>query len=325
MTPAETGSRSPFGFIALLTALSVPFWAAGAVFDLSGALPMGMPLSAFQFVLPVAVASLLLFREEGGRGVRRLVRRTFSARGATRPGCWASAVLLVPALFLVTYGLLSAAGAPPTGPHSPLASVPLLLLLYFVAAAAEEAGWTGYLLRPLRERWGPLGAGLVIGLVWAAWHVVAYAQAGRSASWTAGQVLGSVALRVLMVRLYASSGGIVLTAVVVHTAINVVESVFPGYTEHAAPALVLGAVASLTAALVTLRGPGAAVTVRPLQARGEPNSAHPAAEPIPVHPDAAPLSVRPDAEPIPVRPDAATAVRRASPPPAGRTWPPDGR
>ncbi|MFB1042379.1 CPBP family glutamic-type intramembrane protease [Streptomyces chrestomyceticus] len=311
-------------FIALLAALSVPFWGAGAVFDLSGALPMGMPLSAFQFVLPVAVASFLLFREEGGRGVRRLLRRTVSVRGAARPGCWALSVLLIPALFLVTYGLLSAAGAPPTGPHSPLASVPLLLVLYAVAAAAEEAGWTGYLLEPLREWWGTLGAGLVIGLVWAAWHVVAYAQAGRSAAWTAGQVLGSVAVRVLMVRLYDSSGGVVLTAVVVHTAINVVESVFPGYTEHAAPALVLGAAASLTAALVTFLGSGSRA-VRPLRARGEPIPVRPATEPVPADPAAEPVPARPAAEPVPARPAAATAVRRASPPPAGRTWPPDDR
>ncbi|MEU4203002.1 CPBP family intramembrane glutamic endopeptidase [Streptomyces sp. NPDC026294] len=118
--------------------------------------------------------------------------------------------------------------------------MPLLLVLYFFAAAAEEAGWTGYLLQPLRERWGTLGAGLVIGLVWAAWHLVAHTQAGRSAAWTAGQVLGSVAVRVLMVRLYDSSGGIVPTAVAVHTTINVAESVFPGWTDHAAPALVPG-------------------------------------------------------------------------------------
>ncbi len=57
MTRVAAGRGSPLTFIALLAALSVPFWVAGAVFDLSGALPMGMPPSAFQFVLPVAVAS----------------------------------------------------------------------------------------------------------------------------------------------------------------------------------------------------------------------------------------------------------------------------
>ncbi|OKH98538.1 hypothetical protein A6A06_30800 [Streptomyces sp. CB02923] len=260
MTPTTAVRRSPWKFVAALTALSVPFWVAGAVVDLSGSLPMGMPLSAFQFVLPIAVAAVLLFREEGGRGVRQLAKRTFSVRGRGRPGWWALSVLAVPAMFLVTYGLLAAAGEPPGGPHSPLASVPLLLVLYFVAAVAEEAGWTGYLLRPLQERWGALGAGLVIGLVWAAWHVVAYVQAGRTAPWIAGQVLGSVAVRVLMVWLFLNSGGAVLTAVALHTTINVVESVFPGYAVHPASALVQGAVASLTAVAVAVplrRRPGA--------------------------------------------------------------------
>ncbi|WP_050515288.1 CPBP family intramembrane glutamic endopeptidase [Streptomyces rimosus] len=262
-TPA-TG-RSPLAFVTLLTVLSVPFWLAGAVFDRTGSLPMGMPVAAFQFVLPAAVAAFLVFREEGGGGVRRLMKRTVSGGGAARRTWWVIAVLLVPALLLMTYGLMALAGEPPSGPHSPLASIPLLLILYFFAALAEEAGWTGYLLRPVRERYGALGAGLVIGLIWAAWHLVAYVQAGRSVPWIVGQVLASVAVRVLMVWLVANTGGAVLIAVVVHTTINLAQSLFPGYPEQAAPALVYGLLAALTAAAVVLGvGPRTLTRTKPL-------------------------------------------------------------
>ncbi|MFD7668541.1 type II CAAX prenyl endopeptidase Rce1 family protein [Streptomyces sp. NPDC059788] len=305
-TPASGGS--PLAFVTLLTVLSVPFWLLGAVFDRTGSLPMGMPVSAFQFVLPVTVAAVLVFREEGGGGVRRLMKRTVSGGGTTRRIRWAVAVLLVPALMLVTYGLTALAGEPPRGSHSPLASVPLLLALYLLAALAEEAGWTGYLLRPVSERYGALGAGLVIGLVWGAWHLVAYVQAGRSVPWIVGQVLGSVAVRVLMVRLVASAGGTVLVAVVVHTTINLAQSLFPGYPDQAGPALLYGLLAALTAmGVVWARGAG-------------PRPARPGHEPAgrPRRRSGGPAR-------SPGLPSPPTAAPPATPPPAGRTWRPGGR
>ncbi|MFI9233311.1 CPBP family glutamic-type intramembrane protease [Streptomyces rimosus] len=286
----SASGRSPLAFVTLLAVFSVPFWLAGAAVDGTGSLPMGMPVSAFQFVLPVTVAAILAFREEGGTGVRRLMKRTVSGAGTTRRAPWATAVLLVPALLLVTYGLITLARRPPSGSHSPLASVPLLLALYLLAALAEEAGWTGYLLRPVQERYGALGAGLVIGLIWAAWHLVAYVQAGRSAPWIVGQVLGSVAVRVLIVRLVANAGGAVLIAVAVHTTINLAQSLFPGYPDQPAPALLYGLLATLTAAVVALG-------VRPrTTTRKNSREAH----------------------------EPPTAAPPATPPPAGRTWRPGG-
>ncbi|KWT62892.1 hypothetical protein ADL21_05585 [Streptomyces albus subsp. albus] len=290
MTSTPANGRSPLAFGTLLTVLSVPFWLAGAAVAGTGALPMGMPVSAFQFVLPVTVAAILVFREEGGAGVRRLMKWTVSVAGTTRRASWATAVLLVPALLLVTYGLITLAGRPPSGSHSPLASIPLLLALYLLAALAEEAGWTGYLLRPVQERYGALGAGLVIGLIWAAWHLVAYVQAGRPALWIAGQVLGSVAVRVLIVRLVADAGGTVLIAVVVHTTINLAQSLFPGYPEQPVPALVYGLLATLTAAAMVLgTGPRTLTRTKSREAHEPPTAAPP-----------------------------------ATPPPAGRTWRPNG-
>ncbi|KAA6222687.1 CPBP family intramembrane metalloprotease [Streptomyces albofaciens JCM 4342] len=252
MTRTPATGRSPLAFVALLAVLSVPFWLVGAVFDGTGSLPTGMPVSAFQFVPPVTVAAILVFREEDGEGVRRLMKRAVSGGSTRRRAWWVTAVLLVPVLMLMTYGLMALAGRPPGGSRSPLASVPLLLAPYFLAALAEEAGWTGYPLRPVRERFGALGAGLVIGLIWAARHLVAYVQAGRSALWIADQVLGSVAVRFPMVRLVAGTGGSVLVAVVVHTTVNLAQPLLPGYPEQPAPALVHGLLATLTAAAVVL-------------------------------------------------------------------------
>lgn len=45
-----------------------------------------------------------------------------------------------------------------------------LLLLSFVFPAVEEVGLRGYYLDTLQQRLGPASAGLVNGVVWAAWH-----------------------------------------------------------------------------------------------------------------------------------------------------------
>jgi membrane protease YdiL (CAAX protease family) len=255
-TADGTPARSPLKFFALLFALSLPFWVAGAVFDDPDSLPMGLPVSAFQFVLPIAVAALLVHREEGRRGIGALLRRTFSVRRFRWRIWWVPVILLVPAMILLTYGLMPLVGAPLDGPHSPLTAVPALLAVFFVAAVAEEAGWMGYVLPPLQERWSALGAGVILGLVWAAWHLVGLVQGGRAPLWIAGQCLSAVALRVLMVWLFNNTGGTVLTAVVVHDLLNVSQSVFPNYPEHPAPAIGFGLVAAVTAATVAfLWGP----------------------------------------------------------------------
>ena len=54
------------------------------------------------------------------------------------------------------------------------------VLLFFVMAAidgplGEEIGWRGVLLPQLMQRFSPLVAALVVGVVWYAWHVPLYA------------------------------------------------------------------------------------------------------------------------------------------------------
>jgi membrane protease YdiL (CAAX protease family) len=44
-----------------------------------------------------------------------------------------------------------------------------------LAALGEELGWRGFALPRLQSRIGPLSASLVIGVIWAAWHLPYYA------------------------------------------------------------------------------------------------------------------------------------------------------
>ena len=50
-----------------------------------------------------------------------------------------------------------------------LALLPVAMFLD-AGAVLEENGWRGYSMPVALRRWGPLGASLVVGLMWAAWH-----------------------------------------------------------------------------------------------------------------------------------------------------------
>ncbi|GAA4613812.1 hypothetical protein GCM10023108_15860 [Saccharopolyspora hordei] len=206
--------RLPLLFFVVVFGLSVPFWLLGAVTDVP--LPAGLPISALQVVVPL-VAAALLVRATGG-SVVRFVRGTFDA-AEVRPLWYLPALLLMPAITVVSLGL---AGQPL--PRPSISSVVVYAALYVVAAHAEETGWTAYATGPLQRRWGALGAGVVIGVVWAAWHVVPYSQL-HGPLWVLGQCVFTVAARVLIVWLHNGSGRSTSVAVLFHAAINVCYSV----------------------------------------------------------------------------------------------------
>ncbi|WP_182903945.1 CPBP family intramembrane glutamic endopeptidase [Microbispora sp. H10830] len=129
--------------------------------------------------------------------------------------------------------------------------------VFLVAAACEEAGWTAYATDPLCTRWSLPAAGLILGVTWAVWHLVPYAQAGHGPVWIAGQCLYTVALRVVIVWLYLRSAS-VLAAVACHAASNVGWSLFPDHGSHYDP-VVTGSVAAAGALLVVTAWPAARV------------------------------------------------------------------
>ncbi|GIH50012.1 hypothetical protein SAMN05421833_11893 [Microbispora rosea] len=135
-------------------------------------------------------------------------------------------------------------------PRISLIEVPLLFAVFLVAAACEEAGWTAYATDPLSTRWSLPVTGVILGVTWAVWHLIPYAQAGHGPLWIAGQCLHTVALRVVIVSLYLRSAS-VLTAVVCHAASNVGWSLFPDHGSHYDP-VVTGGIATGVALLVVM-------------------------------------------------------------------------
>ncbi|MBX6384782.1 MAG: CPBP family intramembrane metalloprotease [Microbispora sp.] len=244
-------TRSPARLIALTFALSVPFWVAGPAI---GRLSENLPVSALMACCPV-LAAVVLVRREGRGAVARLLLRVVDWRAAPHPGWYAVALVLPLGVMTASYAVMVLLGRSLPGPRVAPIEVPLLFAVFLLAAACEEAGWTAYATDPLRARRSVPVTGLILGVTWAVWHLIPYAQAGHGPSWIAGQCLFTVALRVVIVWVY-ERGASVLAAVVCHASSNVGWSLFPDHGSHYDP-VVAGGVATVVALLVVAvrRGP----------------------------------------------------------------------
>lgn len=233
-TPKPADIRSVDEFLALVVALSVPPWVLGSVTKRQ--LASGLPLSALMAGAPLTAAAWLTYRRAGAAGLRGLLRRCISVQEMP-PAWYLVALLLNPAIALAVYGLLRARGVPlPPFRASPRDAL-ALAVVFVLAAIAEEAGWSGYALDPLIARWGRLRAGLLLGAIWAAWHLIPYQQAGRSRGWIAWQSLKTVASRVLLVWLYTRTKRSVLATVLFHASDNLSAFLFPQAGSHYDPKL----------------------------------------------------------------------------------------
>ncbi|KUG21144.1 hypothetical protein ASZ90_009106 [hydrocarbon metagenome] len=239
--------RSPLALFLLIFLLSIPFLLfAGA--PLPG--PFNLPVSAFMLVCPAIAAAILVFREEGGRGVARL-----SARALDYPKVgmvwYIPILLLMPGVMLLSYGVMLLSGRPlPADPYVPYLMIPAFVVLFFITAAFEEIGWMGYAADPLQERWSALATALALGAVWAAWHLIPWVLLNDPV-WAAGQSLSTVALRVLIVWLYNNTGGSVFAATLFHGMVNVAGFSFPNYGSHYDP-FVSGAITAAVAVVVVV-------------------------------------------------------------------------
>jgi uncharacterized protein len=232
--------RSPLRFFVLVFALSIPIWLIQ---------PRDWPISA-SVGAPLIAALILVYREEGGGGVKRLLSRVFDQR-RIRKGIWyGPIILLMPVIYLLTYGVISLLGLPlPDEPYFPFLLIPLLFVLFFILAIGEEVGWTGYATDPLQDRWSALTTGIILGLVTALWHFVPLIQMGRTPIWIAWWSLGSISIRILTVWLYNNTGRSLFAGIVFHGMNNLSFALFPNYGSHWDPA-VAGVITAIVAVIV---------------------------------------------------------------------------
>jgi len=96
-------------------------------------------------------------------------------------------------------------------------ALPALLLALFLGPI-EEFGWRGLALPLMQRKLSPFWAGLLLGVVWALWHVPSFLIGGMpQTAWAAGPYfLGIIAISVIMTPFFNAAQGSLLLSVLYH-------------------------------------------------------------------------------------------------------------
>ncbi len=253
-------NRSALAYVALTFALSIPFWIAGALTN-HQLLP-ALPISALAVVCVVGAAAILVYREHGRASVVALLQRSFDFKRVSAKIWYVPSILLMPGIMALSYVVMRLMGVQLPVPQFSVVTALMLLVVFFIAAAGEELGWSGYAIDLLQARFGALGGAVLLGVVWAVWHVIPLLSVQRSLEWIAWWSLGTVAARVIITWLYNNTGRSVFVAILFHAMINVTWQLFPVNGSYYDPRVTSVITAAVAVVVVIVWGPRTLVRAR---------------------------------------------------------------
>lgn len=219
--------------------------------------------------LAVSISAVTVAAFAGRSALRDLFRRFLIWRVPVR---WYLAALVLPSLpALAAVGLyLALGGKHDIGAVAPLAAtVPLLLTQILTHLLTEEAGWRGFALPRLRATLSPLTSSLVLGVLWAMWHVPMFFLADTRQTYPfAGFVVQVLAISIVMTWVFDRTRGSILLAALFHAAMNTSWAVLNAlWGDLPLYWLCVGLTVALAAVVLVVQG--RAATRAPRRAAGE--------------------------------------------------------
>jgi membrane protease YdiL (CAAX protease family) len=228
-------------FFILTYALMLLTWGVMAVFQMqaAAATDTGTPPSAFGMVLfllggfsPSIAGAIMAWRVQGRDGLRDLWRRFIQFRLG---GVWYLAILGLP---LLVRGLQAAAFAlgggtfvEPPFVAQPLSLIGLTIMMFLFGPFSEEFGWRGFALDRLLVRRNALMSSVILGVLWAFWHLPLFfipgtsqQQIGNPVPMFTGFALEVVAMSVLLTWLYVNTARSIWGAILFHMALNYAQN-----------------------------------------------------------------------------------------------------
>lgn len=259
-------------FVLLTFALTWTAWLVPAAFLTPGTarlLGLGGPVFLLGVFAPAIVALALTAHSEGRAGVGRLLARIGRWRLDARLylfaiGYMAATKLIAALIHRMTVGTWPAFG------DTPVFLMLGAILVSTWVQAGEEVGWRGYALPRLATHLGLGGASVVLGVIWALWHLPLFFLIGSGSDGQSFPIylLHVTALSVAMSWLYWRAQGSLLLVMLMHASVNnttgIVPAAVPGATnpmsiEGSLVAWATVGVASLVAAALLFRMRGAEI------------------------------------------------------------------
>jgi membrane protease YdiL (CAAX protease family) len=177
---------------------------------------------------PSVAALVVVAAISGKSGLRRFFQRFLLWR--VKPVWYLFIFVGVPLIYTAGVVLMPGALASFKTPSlAGLLLLPLFFLYVLVLAGPlfEEPGWRGFALPRLQRRWAPLGAAVVLGILWASWHGTEYldpefarANGGLTLPGAGVFLLGLVSFSIIIAWVFNHTGGSILIAILLHGSIN---------------------------------------------------------------------------------------------------------
>jgi uncharacterized protein len=236
MQTSNSLNAKPLHFFLLVFVLSIPFLILGFIGpDTTKLIPISLPLSALMTFCPMIAATILIYRKQKMQGVKQLLKQVFDCKKISNKKWYLPIVLLLPIIALLSYWYVKFTGVLLRIPALSLISIFIFFIAYFIGAIGEELGWSGYIINPMQHKYGALKASVIVGIIWAVWHIIPWSQAHQTPSWIVWQSIGTVCLRIIMVWIFNNTGKSVFAMILFHTMLNISPYLIPNYGAHYNP------------------------------------------------------------------------------------------
>jgi len=217
-------------------------------------------------ITPALAALGLTARAEGREGVRELLGRVLKFPKEARWYVFAAGYTAAIKLTAAVLHRLATGNWPLFGQENAAIMVAATMLSTPVQAG-EEIGWRGYALPRLSKQLGLGGASVVLGVIWACWHLPFFFFTpgadtyGQSFPVYLAQV---TAISVAMAWLYWRTKGSLFLVMLLHAAVNNTKDIVPSALPGATNSLSIHAslVARLTVALLWVCAAGFLIQMR---------------------------------------------------------------
>jgi membrane protease YdiL (CAAX protease family) len=227
----------------------------------------GLLLAAGIFAGPTLAAFIMTATTDGRVGVRRLLGRLVLWRVGIR--WYLFALLGVPLVMLL--GTMIYSGDLPNlktlgGPSYLLSYLATFALVVVLGGPLfEELGWRGFALPRMEPLHGPLLASLILGVMWALWHLPEFLVPYWAASSGGGGILGitlftitAITFTLVITWVFNNTRASLLLAILVHASIDTFSgtlgAIFPAWAVASALPFMIGFGALAVVLVVVTRG-----------------------------------------------------------------------
>ena len=227
--PARSSMSIPIEFKTLTPFLALTFgltWGLAVLLMLFydqivaifGEISITNPLFILAVYSPGFAGVFLVWRHYGLKSLGSFFRRLTLWRAPVL--WWLFLILGIPVFFYAGAALKGTISDP--FPFSPWYQVlPAMAVALFIGPI-EEFGWRGLALPLLQRRFAPFWAGLILGVIWAIWHIPAFLLSGiPQSAWSFGPYFaGIVAISVMLTPMFNAARGSLLIASLYHFQMN---------------------------------------------------------------------------------------------------------